>query len=407
LLLVGFSKGMLGHIEGWARPGSVVVVEEPDVFRKKQADQLWRKYSCIDEVVLAPYNQSRAFVEPILAQHARSAFTCVVPGVEYAVSAAAEAAEVLDLPGATPDAACTLRDKIRLRETTTRAGLAAPEWREVTTPDQVRAFVRGGPTVLKPANRQASLGVRFLDRAEEVDAAWQSLVTVDEPRQLPDRALAWRYMVERRMFGQEFSVEALVRAGEVVFENITRKSVVAGDSPVEVGHLLPAPVGARLAQSFCTAMRALTHAIGFHTGILHAEWIAGRDGVKLVECAGRIPGDNIIELIDLAYEMRLCRTLVGLMDGQRVELPSTAARAAAIRFLSCPPGLVTAIHGVEDAAQTPGVIEVKVAVGPGDRVRPWRSSWDRVGHVMVSADAPERADALACALAAAIRIDTR
>ena len=63
----------------------------------------------------------------------------------------------------------------------------------------------------READRQASLGVRFLDHVEEVDAAWQSLVTLDEPRQLPDRALTWRYMVERRMFGQEFSVEALVR----------------------------------------------------------------------------------------------------------------------------------------------------------------------------------------------------
>ena len=99
--------------------------------------------------------------------------------------------------------------------------------------------------------------------------------------------------------------------------------------------------------------------------------------------------------------------LVGLMVGEHVALPSTATGAAAIRFLTCAPGLVTAIHGAEAAAQTPGVVEVKVTVGPGDLVRPWRSSWDRIGHVMVAVDTPGRAEALATALAAGIHVDTR
>src|SRR4030081_19242 len=102
---MGFSKGMLGQIEGWAPPGSVVVIEEPDIFRKKQVDAVWRRYSCIDEIVQARYHQSEDFLAPALERHARLAFECVIPCVEYPLPAAAVVAERSGLMGASEAAA--------------------------------------------------------------------------------------------------------------------------------------------------------------------------------------------------------------------------------------------------------------------------------------------------------------
>src|ERR1700758_1404858 len=209
---------MLGHLEGWAAPGSVVVVEEPDVSRKKRVNQLWTGYRSVREGIELPYQQCDSFLEPLLARHRAAPFAAVIPCVEYAVPAAAALAAAVGLPGASGQAAAALRDKGRLREVTTAAGMAAPDWQEVHDAEAVRAFVAAGPSVLKPANRQASVGVSFIDRPAQVVPAWQALVAADEPNQLPDRPLAWRYLVERRLAGPEYSVEALVAGGDVVFE---------------------------------------------------------------------------------------------------------------------------------------------------------------------------------------------
>ena len=368
LLLFGFSRGMLGHLEGWAAPGSVVVVEEPDVSRKKRVNQLWTGYRSVREVIELPYQQCDSFLEPLLARHRAAPFAAVIPCVEYAVPAAAALAAAVGLPGASGQAAAALRDKVRLREVTTAAGMAAPDWQEVHDAEAVRAFVAAGPSALKPANRQASVGVSFIDRPAQVVPAWQALVAADEPNQLPDRPLAWRYLVERRLAGPEYSLEALVAGGDVVFENVTAKSVLGGDAPVEVGHVVPAPLDTADRGRFAVALRRLVAATGFGTGILHAEWIDTADGLVLVECAGRIPGDQIIELIDLAYGVRLCHALADLLAGNPVELPGEPARAAAIRFLTASPGRVLDVYDTDRVrAAVPGVEDVTVTVGKGTK----------------------------------------
>lgn len=406
LLLFGFSRGILGHLEGWAAPGSVVVLEEPDVCRKKRVDRLWTGYRSVREVVELPYQQCDAFLEPLLARHRAAPFAAVIPCVEYAVPAAAALAAAAGLPGASVPAAAALRDKLRLREVTTAAGMAAPDWQEVRDAAAVRTFAAAGPTVLKPANRQASVGVSFLDRPGQVAPAWHALVAADEPRQLPDRPLAWRYLVERRMAGPEYSVEALVAGGEVVFENVTAKSVLGGDAPVEDGHVVPAPLDAAGRGRFAVALRQLVAATGFGTGILHAEWIDTAGGLVLVECAGRIPGDQIIELIDLAYGIRLCHALADLLAGRPVELPREPSRAAAIRFLTASPGRVLDVNDADRVRAAPGVEELTVTVGPGDEVRRWRSSWDRIGYVLASGTTPDEAAGTARRAADAVRVET-
>ncbi|HEY6798677.1 MAG TPA: ATP-grasp domain-containing protein [Kineosporiaceae bacterium] len=403
-LLMGFSRGILDHWSGWAAPGSVVVIEEPDVCRKKRVEDAVRGYPIVSDVVQLRYLQCDDVLEPAARLHRRHGFAAVVPGVEYSVVAAAAVAAAVGLPGAGVAAANALRDKIRLRELTTAGGMAAPAWREVHGPDDVRAFLRDGRCVLKPANRQASLGVRLLDPGADVEAAWRATVGADEPRQLPDRPLSWRYLVERRMTGSEFSVEALVRDGRVVFENVTRKSVLAGSHPVECGHTVPAALPDADRRRFGTAIRQLVSAIGFGTGLLHAEWFDTPEGLVLVECAGRAPGDRILELIDLAYHVRLVHAMTDLLAGRDVRLPGRASRSAAIRFLGAPAGTVSLVSGVEEVRARPEVVDVSVAVRPGDEVRSWQSSWDRIGHVIATEGTPGRAAAAARRAAAAVRV---
>ncbi|MGK5113681.1 ATP-grasp domain-containing protein [Geodermatophilus sp. CPCC 205506] len=408
VVFVGFNSAYLRAIEGRAPTGGIVVLEEPDIIRKRSLAGAADAFDCLDRIVPVAYQQSSDVLEAGAAVAGQRSVAAVVPGLEYAVPAAAALAAELGLPGATEPAAQALRDKIQLRQAAEAGGVRNPDWREVHGPDDVLAFAGGRPVVLKPANRQASVGVVLLDAVDPVStrAAWEHACRAHERTQVPDRELAWRYMVEERLRGPEFSVEALVRAGSVIFENVTAKTVVPGPYPVELGHLVPAPLERTTRAAFAAATRSLVAAIGFDTGILHAEWILTEHGPTLVECAGRCPGDHVVDLIDLAWDTRLRFTLIDLLAGRPVTLPAAPARASAIRFLAAEPGTVVDVIGVDAASRLPGVHDLSVEVTPGDPVGVWASSWDRCGHVLVTGADPADAQSRAVDASAAVHIAT-
>ncbi|MFJ4482744.1 ATP-grasp domain-containing protein [Streptomyces longwoodensis] len=408
VVFVGYNAAYLRAIDGSVPSGSVVVIEEPDIIRKRELHDAADRFDCLDRIVPASYQQSAGALDLAAELTATRPVAAVVPGLEYAVPATAALAEKLGLPGATEAAAQALRDKVRLREVSGAGGVRNPRWREVHGPADILEFADGGPVVVKPANRQASVGVQLLDSVDEATAAeaWERTSSAAEYEQVPDRELTWRFLAEERLRGPEFSVEALVREGEVVFENVTAKTVVPGPYPVEQGHLLPAPLDPATQEAFGTAIRQLVAATGFGTGILHAEWILTDEGPTLVECAGRCPGDYLVDLIDLAYGTRVRLTLIDLLAGRPVTLPRSAERTSAIRFLAAEPGTVTGITGLDEAQRLPGVHVAEVDVEAGQEVRPWASSWDRAGHVIATGPDADTTRRRVLDADAAIRIAT-
>ncbi|MEU5251971.1 ATP-grasp domain-containing protein [Streptomyces longwoodensis] len=408
VVFVGYNAAYLRAIDGSVPSGSVVVIEEPDIIRKRELHDAADRFDCLDRIVPASYQQSAGALDLAAELTATRPVAAVVPGLEYAVPATAALAEKLGLPGATEAAAQALRDKVRLREVSGAGGVRNPRWREVHGPADILEFADGGPVVVKPANRQASVGVQLLDSVDEATAAeaWERTSSAAEYEQVPDRELTWRFLAEERLRGPEFSVEALVREGEVVFENVTAKTVVPGPYPVEQGHLLPAPLDPATQEAFGTAIRKLVAATGFGTGILHAEWILTDEGPTLVECAGRCPGDYLVDLIDLAYGTRVRLTLIDLLAGRPVTLPRSAERTSAIRFLAAEPGTVTGITGLDEAQRLPGVHVAEVDVEAGQQVRPWASSWDRAGHVIATGPDADTTRRRVLDADAAIRIAT-
>ncbi|MFJ9058385.1 ATP-grasp domain-containing protein [Streptomyces sp. NPDC102409] len=408
VLFVGYNAAYLRAIDGRVPSGSVVVIEEPDMIRKRKLQDAPAAFDCLDRIVPARYQQSAEALDLAVELSAARPVAAVVPGLEYAVPAAAALAEKLGLPGATEAAAQALRDKVRLREVAGAGGVRNPRWREVHGPEDILDFAGDGPVVVKPANRQASVGVQLLDSVDATTAAlaWERTSSATEYEQVPDRPLDWRFLAEERLRGPEYSIEALVRHGEIVFENITAKTVIPGPYPVELGHLLPAPLDEDTKAEFETAIRSLVSAIGFRTGILHAEWILTESGPTLVECAGRCPGDYLIDLIDLAYDTRIRLTLIDLLADRPVTLPRTAQRTSAIRFLSARPGTVTEVAGEDTAKELPGIRAVEVDVEAGQEVGAWASSWDRAGHVIATGPDADTTRQRVLDADAAIRIAT-
>jgi biotin carboxylase len=408
IVLLGFSRTLLAPLADVLPPASVLVVEEPDIAAKRDVPALARQHPAVSRVVLHEYQRAGAAAELLRSEPGVKNARAVLPGIEYAVQPAAELAALLGLPGAGAGAGAIFRDKARQRRTAQDAGIAIPRWSVVSTVAEAVDFVASAGTrcVLKPSALQASLGVCFVSGVEEVAGAFHHARAAAEPVLAPARGIEFELMVEQALDGPEYSVELLALRGERLFANVTAKRLLSGPYPVEVGHVVPgapSPLAARLVAQ--TAL--LARASGFETGVLHAEWIVGSGGPALVECAARMPGDEIGTLISLAYDFPLTRAYLCALLGSRPEVPATPRYGAAIRFLTAPPGTVLEVVGAERAAAVPGVWAAKVSVAPGDVVRPATSSWNRAGYVIARAATAVEAERAAIGAAGLVEVRTR
>jgi len=349
-----------------------VVLEHPQLLTDPAVRRRLDQLSVVGDVLAAEelYGDDVASVTGRLP----GAVSRVVPSTdEQSVIASAILAEKLALPGVGSAAARVFADKIALRQAAEAAGLANPRWREVVDGPSLPAAVRGlgcAEFVLKPTARSGSQGVLLLDHSDDLAVAWSQCTTA-RGRHRVEPPPPTRYLVEERVFGPEVSVECLARDGEVLFCNVTRKHVVAGRHPVEIGHVVPADLSGPLVRRLTAAMRRLVAATGYETGVLHGEWILVDGEPVLVECAARIPGDRITTLLSRAYGVPFVAAYAGLLSGASaapelpVGLPGAPVAAAAVRFVTPAPGIVESVGGTDAAAAVPGVYDVTIDVSAG------------------------------------------
>lgn len=396
-VVVGCVLGMLSELDRFLPARSVTVIEEADLLGEPGDEDGPRakalRRACVAQVLEGPAQWHGPGEPPPLPYVPGT--VAVIPTSEYTVLTAAAIADAAGVPGAGLGPARTLRDKLRLREAAAAAGLPQPLWTEVIDATDVRAFAKtlGSPYVLKPADHAATVGVLLLDGDDDVDAAWRETRGADDIGVRSEHWTPGRFMAEQRLFGPEVSAEVLVSGGEVIWVNVTAKTVAPGPHPVELGHALPAALDPAVRARIAAANQDLARAVGFGSGVLHSEWIlVGGTEPHLVECAGRLPGDAIVPLIDLAYGGSLVEDLTRVLRGERPRRPDEAAKGSAIRFVTAPQGTVREVHGLDAANAAEGVFITVVTSPAGSHVGPVNDNWDRSGHVLtVGMDGPDAA----------------
>ncbi|WP_326570163.1 ATP-grasp domain-containing protein [Actinacidiphila glaucinigra] len=398
VIMVGFAWVAVAAIGVFQPDASVILIEEPGTIRKGHLRSRLKDAAVIREVVGWDYRRAGT-ADEFFNAHPDLAPAAIAPAVEYATPFAARLAERYGLPGAGLGAAELLRDKSVLRRVTRAAGIPNPESQSVSSADEVRAFMAGHPgaAILKPADRVGSLGTHVLRSADDIDAVWAQCVTecrtLDVSVSGSDRPADVRMLVERFVQGREFSVELLVSAGRTLFGNVTETELYPGPRPVERGKLAPADIPEELERRLRDQTEAVVRTVGFGTGLVCCEWIVEAGTPYLVECAGRLPGDFMVDLIEWAYDTELFRAYWGLHKGEipTPSLPRRAGRFAAVRFLHAGPGVVESVGGLKEAYAVPDVIHCGFMVEPGTRTYELRHSMDCAAFAISCAATPDEA----------------
>jgi biotin carboxylase len=407
VIFVGLTLAGLRGLGQYLPDGSAVFIDEPDVLRKRDAVAKSAGIPTLRELIGWELYELEGAADRFYNANRQRRPAGILPVSDYGVPFTARLAERYGVRGAGYGAARALRDKHLLRQITQSAGIANPESVPVARPAEARAFMAeiGGPIVLKPANRQAAIGTKIVAEPGEIDAAWLECTDQEEGVFLPDRPLPLRMLAERYVRGEEFSVEMMFRSGRLAFGGVTRTLLFDGPRPVEQGHLYPADISAELTERLLADTVRVLEAVGLDSGWTHCEWRV-EDGVPyLMECAGRMAGGGIIELISIASGYDANAAFLDMMLDRDLTAPPATDRYAAVWMDAVPSGEVASIDGREEALALPGVRSCSVQVKVGEQAPPLRSSHDRV--MAVEAEGPTPAQALATARAAMALISVK
>ena len=228
-----------------------------------------------------------------LAKHRR--FLRVVALDEFDLDTAALVREHLRLPGMGRSATRPFRDKLAMRETAQRAGVAVPEFSGVTNHDELWAFLQNtqGPWMLKPRASASAIGIQ---KFSDPDAVWPLL------ERLGDEAS--HHLVERFVPGEIYHVEGISWQGELRF-GLGHKYAQPPFDTMHAGGIF----STRTLERESDETRALLaiHAdvlrgLGMNSGPTHSEFIrAHADGRFLfLETAARVGGAYIAEVVEAA-----------------------------------------------------------------------------------------------------------
>ncbi|MEV0256362.1 ATP-grasp domain-containing protein [Streptomyces sp. NPDC050732] len=267
----------------------------------------------------------------------------------------------------------------------------------------------GYPVMCKPAGGIGSRGISKLESPADVPRAFAW--SMDGTSGLDTAEL----VVEPFHQGREFSVECVSEAGRHFVAGITQKSVDR-DSFVEVGHLVPAPLPAAEATAIAGTVRRMLDALDVRDGATHTEVILTGNGVRIIETHLRYGGDRIPNMLAAAtgidVQQAWARQAVGHSITAEVEEAMARHRSgeradfAAIRYRCADRrGVLTAVHGIEDARRMPGVAEVATVAGVGDLIGDLTGSLARLAFAWALGATPEEAAERARAAADSLTFD--
>lgn len=188
-----------------------------------------------------------------------------------------------------------LRDKGLMKRRAQLAGIRVGIFEEAYSKDDIYWFFKRvnetllkidgetyDPIHVKPFDKAGTVGHRMIRDPRDVD-------NIDDSE--------FPLLMESHLEGQEFSCEAFIHNGKVMFLNITEY--------VELGHsnFIPAsPSLEKWRPQITVEIEKLVAAFEIDFGIIHPEFFVTPNGTLYFgEVAARVPGGHIFELIEKAY----------------------------------------------------------------------------------------------------------
>jgi biotin carboxylase len=319
---------------------------------------------------------------------------------EPGVLLAARLREALGAAGQTLDEAVPFRDKVRMKQVLSAAGIRTPHHARVTSADEcwTAAGAIGFPLILKPLDGAGSTDTYRVNDASELAATW------------PRVAHLGAVNVEEFVDGEEFTFDTVCVDGRIEFYSVSwyrpRPLVARTEewiSPQIV--FLRDPDAPELAAG-CAMGRAVLEALRFRTGFTHMEWYRKANGeVVFGEIAARPPGARSVDAMNYASDVDLFAAWAEAVVHRRFTQPVERRYNSVLVFKRAEGGgHIQRVEGLDELLARFGPhIATLDLLAPGEPRRDWRQTLLSDGWVVVRH--PELREALR--IADAVGTDVR
>jgi len=267
---------------------------------EKRLGDPWARES-IDEVYALPSFEDHEHLVNAVSYLARTEeLDRIAPLDDFDVERVARLREHLRIPGMGETTARYFRDKLAMRARAEDRGFPIPRFVHVLNDARLGRFVESVPPpwMFKPRSEASSLGIRKVERAEDL---WEIVESLGDRRS--------HYLVEEMIDGDLYHVDSIVWDREVVFAEPHRYRTplfeVAHGGGIFATMTMQrddAATAALLARN-----RELVGHLGMVRGVLHTEFMRRRsDGEFLfIETAARVGGAQISDLVEVSTGVNL------------------------------------------------------------------------------------------------------
>jgi biotin carboxylase len=362
--------------------------------RCDQLDDPW-----VDGAIPVRFHREASTVQSLLHAAEETPVDGILAVGDRPTVAAAFAAQLLHLPGNSPEAARAARDKGLTRERLQAHGVPTPEWRVVSrhSPPTKLLPQLSFPVVVKPAVLSGSRGVIRANSPEELIAAFERVnrvLAAADVRELRDPA-ADDIVVETYIPGREYAVEGILEHGRFSTLAIFDKpDPLEGPFFEESIYITPSRTTAQTQRAICQAIGAAAQALALHHGPLHAECRVNAAGVYVLEVAARPIGGLCARALTFVgpsgetagLEELLLRHAVG----ESVQHWSREAQASGVMMIPIPTaGVYKGVRGVDAALQVPLVWDVRITAKPDQQLVPLPEGSSYLGFVFARGPSPD------------------
>ncbi|MDQ0714023.1 glutathione synthase/RimK-type ligase-like ATP-grasp enzyme [Streptomyces luteogriseus] len=330
---------------------------------------------------------------------ARNRIVGVVTWDEWLVAQAAEIGARLGVRSMPTGAARSCRDKAMQRARFQEEGvpsarfhLAASVAEAVAAADEI-----GYPVVVKPRGQAASIAVTIVHSEAELRETFEVVRGAESPS-IGDGLV----LVEEFLSGPEIAVDSWVLDGRVEPFSISAKRTDYPPFFEEVAHVVGKVLDSGTEAAVRDVVIAANRALGVDRTVTHTELMLTADGPRVVEVNGRLGGDLIPRLAEIAIPgLSIGGVLGAVATGREPDPIPEPDRLVGIRFLY--PGADLTFDDIEvpaALADEPWVHEVRRVSEPGTELRlPPRQFLGRAGYVIATGADIAEIDARLLALA--------
>jgi biotin carboxylase len=300
----------------------------------------------------------------------------VVAADDDGVILAAMAAAALGLPHNPAEAVEAARNKYRMRQILSEAGMPCPRfWRFPIDGDpEAMAHHVEYPCVVKPLSLSASRGVIRADDPAQFVAAFERLVAILQWPEVAHsaRRSAQEILVEGFIPGLEVAVEGLLTDGNLrMLALFDKPDPLDGPFFEETIYVTPSRLPAAVQHEIASCTAAVASTLGLRHGPVHAELRVNAQGPWLLEIAPRSIGGLCSRALRFSDGLTLEDLLLRHALGHDVMALERERLAAGVMMIPIPQaGILRQVTGQKEARQVDGIEDIRITFPIGQEVVP-------------------------------------